>query len=119
MNSLEELPHVNSIFLSSLSTYLDQNLNNTNIKAGIVAEALAISKSTLNRKLKAIKGKSIAGFIKEYRLQKSAVILSAGYSIHETSNRVGFKTASYFTQCFKAYYHQTPSEFARQANKPI
>ena len=113
----EELPHVNTVFLSRISEFLDVNLDDARLTANAVTSAMRISKSTLNRKLKALKGKTINEYIREYRIQKSLIILKAGYSIHETSHRVGFKTASYYTQCFKSYFHQTPSQFIRLLNQ--
>jgi len=107
--------HVNDLLYARLKDFLDRNLNKVDLHAEAVAKALLISKSTLNRKLRALGKPAINEFIKEYRLQKAAVILSAGYKVCEVSNKVGFKNPSYFTQCFKAHYHKTPALFAKTA----
>ena len=111
---MKKLIHVNDIFYVRLKTIIDFNLDNVNLHADTIASALTISKSTLNRKLKEMGKPAINELIKEYRLKHSIRILSAGYTVRETSKRVGFKTSSYFTQCFKMYYHATPAWFAKK-----
>lgn len=105
--------HINDLFYASLRTFLDRNLKQADLHAEMVASALFISKSTLNRKLKELGKPSINELIKAYRLQMATRILSAGYKVSEVSKQVGFKSPSYFTQCFKARYHKTPAEFAK------
>lgn len=99
------------VFLLKLRGGLDKNLDKTNLNAELMAKEMEMSKSTLNRKLKSILNQGINDFIKQYRLQRAAEYLSAGYKVSEVSQRVGFKAPSYFTQCFKAYYEKTPSAF--------
>ena len=105
--------YVNAFFYEKLQEVIYQNLHNNDLYAETVAKALLISKSTLNRKLKELGKPSINEFIKEFRLQKSIDILSAGYKVSEVSALVGFKSPSYFTHCFKAQYHRTPARFVK------
>lgn len=108
-----EFHHVNVFFYEKLQEVIIQNLHNNDLYADTVAKALLISKSTLNRKLKVLGKPSINEFIKEIRLQKSIDILSSGVKVSEVSARVGFKSPSYFTHCFKAHYHRTPARFIK------
>jgi len=71
---------------------------------------MAMSKSTLNRRLKSILNLTISEFTRQYRLQRSIELLHAGYKVKEVSQQVGFKTPSYFAQCFKLYYQRQPSD---------
>lgn len=105
--------HINDLFFARLQSIIDFNIDNVHLNADTIASAMGISKSTLNRKLKELGEPPINEFIRQYRLQKSLVILSAGYSVRETSERVGFKSPSYFTQCFKTRYQTTPVGFAK------
>ncbi len=108
-------PTVNDLFLSRLQVYLNENLSNSNLKIEMVADAMSMSKSTLNRKIKAILNTSINDYIKQYRLQQGAILLSAGHSVSEVSFQVGFETASYFARCFKDQYHKTPTEYVSES----
>lgn len=106
---------MNELFCKRLLSFLDRNLDNVDLNAELVSKALRLSKSTLNRRLKALGNPTINVFIKAYRLKKSMNILSAGYKVRDVTRKVGFKNPSYFTQCFKAHYHQTPTVFARNS----
>ena len=105
-----EVQHVSDPFVTKLHVYLDSNLDNTKLNVDMVADAMAMSKSTLNRKLKAVLNNSINEYLKKYRLQKSVLLLNEGHSVSEVAYRVGFESSSYFTQCFKEQFNQTPSE---------
>ena len=85
---------MSDIFLNRLQEYLESNLSNSKLKAETVAEAMAMSKSTLNRKLKVLLNISINDYVKQFRLQRAMVLLSAGNNVTEVSYQVGFETAS-------------------------
>jgi len=108
-----EVITVKMIFLLKLKECLDKHLDNVNVNARLMATEMKMSKSTLNRKLKSMLNQSISDFVKQYRLQRSTELLAAGYKVSEVSQRVGFKTPSYFAQCFKACYQKTPSAFRK------
>jgi AraC-like DNA-binding protein len=74
---------------------------------------MAMSRSTLNRKMKVLLNITINDYVKKYRLQKAAILLSEGHSVSEAAFRVGFESSSYFSQCFKEHFRQTPSEFSQ------
>jgi YesN/AraC family two-component response regulator len=111
---LPKLPHVNDLFIQELYQHLDERLEERNMNVETLAQAMNMSRRTLNRKLKAILNISANDLIRQYRLQKAAILLASGHGITQTAYTVGFETPSYFTQCFKEQYGQTPSEFANQ-----
>ena len=103
------------VFLLKLKRCLDKNLNKTNLNAEIMAHEMEMSESALNHKLESILNQSISDFINQYRLQRAAEFLSAGYKVNEVSQRVGFKTIALFSQSFKEYYQKTPSAFLKES----
>ena len=74
---------------------------------------MAVSKSTLNRRLALLVGLSANEIIKQSRLQKAVIFLMSGKNVSETAYLTGFETPSYFTQCFKEFYKITPKEFSK------
>lgn len=100
-------------FLLKLKKVLDKNLDNPNLNEEIMAQEMKMSPGAMNDRLKSILNQGINDFIQQYRLQRAAEFLSAGYKVNEISQRVGFKTLSYFTQSFKEYYQKTPSAFLK------
>ncbi|HEX5152292.1 MAG TPA: AraC family transcriptional regulator [Parafilimonas sp.] len=100
-------------FLISLYAIIENNLDTSSLSVGFLARNLAMSKSTLNRKLLLRTGLSPNEIIRRYRLQKAAILLLAGKNVSEAAYLCGFETPSYFTQCFKKFYKITPKKYAQ------
>ncbi|MGN6400573.1 MAG: helix-turn-helix domain-containing protein, partial [Flavisolibacter sp.] len=79
-----------------------------------LAVAMNMRRRTLNTKINPILNISSNDIIRLYLLKKAATLLASGHGVTQTAYTVGFETPSYFTQCFKEQYGQTPSEFANQ-----
>lgn len=109
---LPKLPHVNDLFLQNVYAYLEENMDEPGMDVEKLASAMAMSRRTLGRKLKAVLNISPNELIRRFRLQKAAILLSSGLNVTETAYTVGFETPSYFAACFKEQYGQTPTEFA-------
>ena len=53
-------------------------------------------------------------YVNHFRLNKSRTLLeNTDRSITDIAAAVGFSGASYFTECFRACYHQSPTEYRR------
>ncbi len=101
------------IFLSRLYQFLDDHHTNSKLEVSEVAEAMGMSKSTLNRKLRSLLSVSALNLIKQYRLQRAVGLLESGESISAAAYSSGFESPSYFTQVFKESFGKTPSDFKR------
>ncbi len=100
-------------FLQNLFKIIEDNLDDPVLTVGFLALNMAVSRSTLNRKLSAVIGLSPNELIRRYRLQKAATFLLSGKNVSETAYLTGFETPSYFTQCFKEFYKITPKEYSK------
>jgi len=100
-------------FLQSLFKIIEDNLDDPVLTVGFLAINMAVSRSTLNRKLSAIIGLSTNELIRRYRLQRAATFLLSGKNVSETAYLTGFETPSYFVQCFKEFYKMTPKEYSK------
>ncbi|WP_372530138.1 ATP-binding protein [Ekhidna sp.] len=103
--------NVEDAFIHNLYTYLEDYHNDSALDVPQIAEAMSMSKSTLNRKLKSILNISALGLLKKYRLKKAVALLKAGEQVSQVAYLVGFDSPSYFTQLFKETYGQTPTEY--------
>ena len=78
---------------------------------------MAMSGSTLYKKLKVLTGESPNSLIRIMRLKRAASLLEKNESsITEILMSVGFSNPSYFTRCFKAYFGVTPKEYQKSFN---
>lgn len=113
----KELPQVTDQFLIQLYQQLDLKIDEPGLDVDYLCKAMAMSRSTLNRKLKSLLGISPNDLIRRYRLQKAASHLSGGMDIATTAYKVGFSSHSYFSQCFKEQYGLTPSDYVSRQNE--
>lgn len=105
-------------FLKKVEDTIEQNLADEKFGVPQMQDALAMSKTQLHRKMKALTNHAPGEFLRNYRLQRAAQLLSQhGGNITEIAYAVGFGSLSYFTRSFKELYHQSPSEYAAQSSK--
>ena len=104
---------LSNVFLQSMFTIIEENLDDSMLNVDFLAKQMAVSKSTLNRRLAALVGLSAGCIIKQYRLKKAIMFLLQGRNVSETAYLTGFETPSYFIQCFKEFYKITPKEFSK------
>jgi DNA-binding response OmpR family regulator len=98
-------------FLSKLEEVMASNYKDQEFTSELLGSELAISRSQLHRKLKAISGESASKFIRIYRLKIAYKLISDQTgSISQIAYEVGFNNVSYFNKCFKETFGIQPSE---------
>jgi AraC-like DNA-binding protein len=76
--------------------------------------ALVMSKTQLHRKLTAITNQSPGEFLRNFRLQRAAQILTQkGDTVTQVAYTVGFENVPYFTKCFKDLFGVSPSQYVK------
>jgi len=99
-------------FLSKLNEEIEKHISDESFSVESLTDILNISRSNLQRKLKAISGYSPGDYLRNYRLKKACMLLLESDSrINEVAFRVGFNSASYFTKAFYKSYQMSPKEF--------
>jgi len=89
-----------------------KNLRNSNFGVTEFATELNMSRSSLQRKIKAEINLSPTEFIRDIRLNKAIELMKSGaYNIDEIGSLVGFNSTSYFIRSFKKKYGKTPFAF--------
>lgn len=100
-------------FLEALTTYINDNLANSELNVDQLASEMNMSRSTLHRKIKAVTGQTPNDFIRLMRLKQAASLLSTGkYQSGEVCMLVGFNSHSYFAKIFQQQFGLAPKEFA-------
>lgn len=103
---------VDDRFMQKLYTTLQQNIANSDLSLDAFCKELGLSKSNLYRKIKQITGYSPNEFIRNFRLETAAKILKeTDMTITEVCCAVGYNSLAYFSNCFKALYGVSPTEF--------
>lgn len=115
--SVYDLPHSDEEFLQQLDSIIVANISDPTFSNDQLAEALYLSKSTLNRKIKGLLDATPNDYIRTKRLVVAAQMLTRSHCrINEVCYSVGFNTPSYFAKCFKKYYGMLPAEYMKEHN---
>lgn len=105
-------------FLEKAIDIINNQMTNPAFGFEELAKEIAMSKSQLYRKIKAVTGVSVNLFIRDVRLAKAAQLLSAeSLQIAQVAVMVGFTNHSFFTKCFTAKFKISPKEFAERQSK--
>ncbi len=92
------------LFMKKVNALISDNLDNERFNATELGTALAMSRTQLFRKLKALVQMSPSRYIRFFRLLRAKEMLEReDLNISEVAFRVGFVSASHFTRVF---YHQ-------------
>ena len=110
----ESLNKVDQEFFDKMNKLIEENICG-DVDVNMLAENLAMSTSTLYRKMKALTGISTIEYIKKYKMEYAEHLLLEGkYTISEISFMVGMNSVAYFRRCFKAEYGEIPSEYLKK-----
>ncbi len=103
--------------MNQLMTYIEQHLDNEDLKIDQMADAVGMSRTVLYGKIKQLMGISPSDFLRQVRMQRAEQLIARSkMSISEVAYAVGFSDPKYFTKCFKKQTGLTPSEY-RSNNK--
>jgi|GEM_PF-746826 len=129
-NSEQKLPtHSNTVppslgegmgvgFLSSLMSFLDSHLDDTDLKIDDMAAAVSLGRTVFYGKLKSIVGMTPIDFLRHVRLQKAQQLLAnSSLNVSEIAYTVGFSDPKYFSKIFRKELGVSPTEYRAQMQK--
>lgn len=98
-------------FLEQVYEVIDKNYENPDFSVEEMAKELAISKSTLIRKLKPLVEQTPVEMISEYRLKKADEMLrKLDLPVKEVAFKTGFSSPYYFSRKYKEFFGYPPSQ---------
>lgn len=108
-------------FLERTVQIISDRLGHSGFNVDALAQKTYMSRQQLNRKLKALTGRTASEFIRLIRLKRAIVLLGNNHAtITEISYQVGFSNPSHFSRSFHQEYGKTPSAFlAEERNGKI
>ncbi|MDE6611934.1 MAG: helix-turn-helix transcriptional regulator, partial [Muribaculaceae bacterium] len=105
-------PEVNA-FLERVRRFIEENIGNAEASVDDMAAAAAVSRSTLNRRLRSSLGISAAQLMTEARMQHAVILLGDGdrssSRIAEIADMCGYSDPHYFQRVFARKYGCTPA----------
>ncbi len=112
------LSNADDKFIIKVKAIVDRRLTDSSFSAEVFSHEAGMSRMQLHRKMKALTGYSVNHFIRMQRLKLATVLLANdNNNISDVGYMAGFSDPSYFSKCFKAQFHCTPTEYAVQLKK--
>jgi signal transduction histidine kinase/ligand-binding sensor domain-containing protein/DNA-binding response OmpR family regulator len=106
--------------LRDMLSYIDDNLNSTQLSVENLARHVGMSRGTLYTRVLEMSGQSPIEFIRSIKLEKAALLLEkSDMNVSQISYTAGFATPNYFTKSFKAKFNMLPSEYKAMKRKPF
>ncbi|NVO20857.1 MAG: response regulator [Bacteroidetes bacterium] len=103
-------------FLTKIISLIENDVDSDTIDVTKISRELAMSRSVLYRKLKAITGNSIQDFVRIVKLRKAArLLLDTNDPIADISFQSGFSNSKHFSTAFRKQFGKTPSEYRIKA----
>ena len=98
-------------FLHRFRALIEQRLADPSLTGEAMAEAMAMSRMQLHRKVKALAWESPARYLRRMRMQHARELLQrTDLTVSQVADRVGYSEAGHFTRAYKAEFGMVPSE---------
>ena len=92
--------------------YVEEHLDNTDLKVDDLAHSLNIGRSALYARIKRIADMTPNDFIRHVRMQRAEdLVAESRLPMAQIAYKVGFADPKYFGKCFKKHTGMSPSEF--------
>ncbi|WP_071145675.1 substrate-binding domain-containing protein [Bacteroides ihuae] len=111
----EKIDSLDDVFLKRFMEQIEKVYSDSDYNIEKLSESLGLSRGHLHRKIKDLTGISPVEFLRNYRLNKAAVLLKQkNLNVNEIAYQTGFSSPAYFSKCFKTVYNKTPSEYQEE-----
>ena len=109
-------PTTTDPMLQRIIQFIEENIGNSDVGVGDMAEAAATSRSGLQRKLKQTMGVTPQELLSEARIKRACQLLrQTDRNISEVAYACGFNDPKYFSRCFKQSTGKTPKEYREES----
>ena len=106
-------------FLNHCMTFISDNMEKADFNVNMLCREMAMSRTILYEKLKALTGQSPGELITIVRMKAAARLLLEGHQVQEVAIKTGFTDAAYFSTAFKKYYGVSPSKYKKSCTSPL
>lgn len=104
------------VFLKKVNAVINSHLADSDFKVDTLADAMALSRTQLFRKIKALTQMSPQQYLRFVRLERAKKLLQSkdkDLNVSEVCYEVGFASKSHFTRSFQKEFGFNPSDFTK------
>jgi len=108
----EKADNIDDMFLRRFLVKIEEVYADSEYNIERLSDTLGLSRGHLHRKIKELTGITPIDFLRNYRLNKAALLIRQNaLTISEIAYQTGFTSPAYFTKCFRIVYGMTPTEY--------
>ena len=101
-------------FMEKVNKFIEEHIQG-DLDVNMMADHVAMSGSTLYRKMKALTGLSTNEYIRKFKMHYAEQLMHENkYSMNEISFKVGINSIAYFRKSFKAEFGELPSDYMKK-----
>ncbi len=109
-----KVPSLDEVFLQKLIKVVQEQLNDPDLSVDHLCRAVRRSNTQVNRKLKALTGKTPSMFIRAIRLHRAVELLqTTDLNVSEIAYQVGFSDPNYFSRSFSEEFGYAPHKIRK------
>lgn len=98
-------------FVIKVNEWIHERLADPEVSVETLAEAMAMSRSQLHRKMKALVAETPVRYIRKVRLHRGRELLtSTDLTVAEVGYQVGFSSPAYFTKSYREEFGEVPTD---------
>lgn len=111
----ETVVEIDKSFITKFRKLVEERLNDTELNVDEIGKNLGLSRVQVYRKIKSLTNYAPNELVRIIRLKAAEqMIINSDKSVTEVAYDTGFSTPSYFTKCFKEYFNESPSDYAKR-----
>jgi AraC-like DNA-binding protein len=104
----------NEQFIQKALAVVEANLSDADFDVEAFSREMGVGRTQLHNKLTALAGQSAGELLRTMRLKRAACLLPQNPgNVSEVAYLAGFSSPGYFAKCFRDFYGQSPTEYAR------
>jgi YesN/AraC family two-component response regulator len=104
------------IFIKKIYQIMEKNIDKFDFSVEDFVREMGYSRSAVQKKIKAITGKTATNLVRDYRLERARQLIEQGAGfLSEIAAMVGFNSLSYFSNCYKQYFGENPSDVKKKS----
>lgn len=102
--------------MSRIVAFVEEHMMDSEVTVDDMASAAAVSRSSLNRKMKSLVGVTPADFLREARVKHACVLLrTTASSVADVAYKCGFTDPKYFSRIFRQTVGKSPTDYRSSA----
>ena len=102
-------------FLTKLVNIVEEHIEDAEFNIDQLSKSIAMSHSNVYKKVKALTGMTVVGFIKDFRMKRAAQLFKESkLPIVDVCFKVGYTNRRHFSQEFKKKYGVNPSDYIKE-----